>query len=66
MIFGFHGPPTPAGQGPYGFDKRRSLVDKSNDKSLATHCVAKLDRKNCFYLQLFIDLVPSHMDSPNF
>ena len=23
---GFHGPPTPVGQGPCGFDKERSLV----------------------------------------
>ena len=26
--FGFHGPPTPAGQGPCGFDKGRSLIVK--------------------------------------
>ena len=25
-VFGFHGPPTPAGQGPCGFDKGMSLV----------------------------------------
>ena len=28
MIFGFHGPPTPACQGPCGFNKGRSLVVK--------------------------------------
>ena len=41
---GFHGPPTPAGQGPIGFDNGRSLVFKYNVKSLAIPFFTELDR----------------------
>jgi len=54
------------GQGTCGFDKGRSSVVKVNVKSLTTPYLAKLDRKNWFYVQLSIDLVPPHMDSPEF
>ena len=47
-FFGFHGPPTPACQGPCGFDKGQSLVVKLNIKSLASPCVTVLDQKNWF------------------
>ena len=41
---GFHGPPTPVGQGPFGLDKGRSLVAKSCVQSLTSPCVSELDR----------------------
>ena len=40
---GFHRPPTPVGQGSRGFDKGKSLVFKSNVKSLASPCVTEND-----------------------
>ena len=45
---GFQGLPTrvatPAGQGPFGFDKGRYLVAKSRIKSSASPCVTELYR----------------------
>ena len=40
---GFHGPPTPVGQGLCGFNRGWSSVVKSRVKSLATPCVTELD-----------------------
>ena len=46
---GFHGPPTPAGQGLCGFNREWSLVVKQNVKTLATPYVAKLNPEYRFY-----------------
>ena len=59
---GFHGPPTPADQGPCGFDKGRSLTVKKIVKSLESLCVMELYRLK---VGGFFGLVSLHMESPD-
>ena len=54
----FHRPPTPVDQWLCGFDEYQKFGQSM--------CGELRLKKTIFYLQLFIDLVPSHINSPNF
>ena len=56
--------PTPTGQGPCGSDKVGPLVVKYKIKQKSGDSCGEIRQKNVFYLELFIDLVTSHRNSP--